>query len=310
MWRAFDEESIPKSLHWPVVTLGVFDGVHRGHQAVLKQVIRLANRHGGEALVITFDRHPRTLLDAEAPPLITSLEHRLVLFERLGIDGALVLRFDHRQAAMSAAQFVEHFLIRRLAARAVVLGFNSRFGRGAEGDIELLRRYEAENSFEVCRGRPVYSSGQPVSSTAIRRAITEGRLGEARRMLGRPVSLLGTVIRGDGRGRSLGFPTANLDLHHEVAPPAGVYATWTRHRQRWLPSVASIGPRPTYDDDTAPGTVEVHLIDRRGLLYGRDLEVQFVRRLRGQRRFADALSLAQQIGRDVDRTRRLLAHRK
>jgi len=306
VWRSNGYRRIPQPLRWPVVTLGVFDGVHRGHQAVLSEVVNWSRAQGGEALVITFHVHPRAILGKDRPPSITSLEHRLVLFERMGIDGAIVLRFTRQLAALSAAAFVERVLIGGLQARGVVLGFDSRFGQGARGDVSLLRRYQAQGRLQVRQARPAVYRGRPISSTAIRQAIGRCQLAAAARMLGRRVSVLGTVVRGDGRGRRLGWPTANLDLHHELAPPPGVYATWARIEQAWLPSVTSIGTRSTFHPRSALPTVEVHLLDGSHSLYGRAIELQFARRLRGQHRFESSASMVRQIERDVARCRRLL----
>jgi len=290
----------PTSLGRPVATIGVFDGVHRGHQRVLSDLRRWAAELGTKSLVVTFDRSPRAVTRGRRVPCITSLEHRLVLFERLGMDACAVLRFDRRLRRTSARDFVVKVLCGKLRARGALLGFNARFGRDAEGDYALLRRLAAEG---VCRARrssrPARAGGAPVSSSAIRRAIEAGRLNEAERMLGRPVSLLGTVIRGSARGAHTGFPTANLDLHHEVKPPRGVYVTTARLARAWRPALTSIGRKLTFPHPPREDIVEVFIPGVGRSLYGRDIEVRFVRKLREQITFRSAEALADQIRHDL-----------
>ncbi len=290
----------PRVLGRPVATVGMFDGVHRGHQRVLADLRRWAQKLACRSLVVTFDRSPKSVIQGRAVPCITSLEHRLVLFERLGIDAAAVLRFDKRLRAMPAREFIRRVLIEKLRVRGVLLGFNGRFGRNAEGDYALLRELAAEG---LCRARqsarPVRASGLTVSSSAIRAAIEAGRLREAEAMLGRPVSILGTVVHGFGIGSRLGFPTANLDLHHEVRPPAGVYAGSARVGRTWRPALTSIGSRPTIHPRQHKEVVEVLIPGLRRDLYGQDIEVRFVCKLRDQVRFGSEDALVEQIRRDV-----------
>jgi riboflavin kinase / FMN adenylyltransferase len=289
---------VPASLGMPIATLGTFDGVHRGHQRVLSDLRRWAARLGASSLVITFDRSPKELVRRTPAPCITSLEHRLVLFERLEIDAAVVLPFDRSLSRMTARQFIEDIVIGKLRAQGVLLGFNCRFGRDAGGDINLLRQLEAEGLVKARASRPVLVGGQPVSSSAIRTAVESGDLRRASRMLGRPVSLLGTVVRGQRRGRRLGYPTANLDLHHEVKPPAGVYATSALIDGNWLPSLTSIGRQTTFAHPPREDVVEVHIPGVKERLYGRDLEIRFVKKLREQVKFPTAEALAEQMAID------------
>jgi len=289
----------PRSLGRPVATIGAFDGVHKGHQRVLADLRGWARRLDCKALVITFDRNPKALARRTKIPCITSLEHRLVLLERLGIDACAVLRFDARLRRMSARDFVVNVLVEKLRVRGLLLGFNCRFGRNGEGDYALLKELEAEG---VClarqSSRPATVRGKPVSSSAIRDAVESGRLRDAQQMLGRPVALLGTVVHGRGRGTKLGFPTANLDLHHEIKPPAGVYVTTARVGRTWRPALTSIGRQPTFDRRLHKDIVEVFIPGLRRDLYGRDIEVRFVRKLRDQARFASPDMLAEQIRKD------------
>ncbi len=290
----------PRVLGRPVATVGMFDGVHRGHQRVLGDLRRWAAELGCRSLVVTFERSPKSILQRRPIPCITSLEHRLVLFEQLGIDAAAVLRFSPRLREMSARDFVLRVLLEKFRVRGVLLGFNCRFGRNAEGDYELLREMAAEGLCLARRSvRPVKVGGAIISSSAIRAAIESGRLREAAAMLGRPVSILGTVVRGCGIGSRLGFPTANLNLHHEVRPPAGVYVGSARIGRTWRPALTSIGSRPTIHPRQRKETVEVLLPGLRRDLYGQDIEVRFARKLRDQVRFDSADALVEQIRRDV-----------
>ena len=291
-------------LNWPAATLGTFDGVHLGHQKILNEVIRWARDNRGEAVAITFSIHPRTVTAGQPAEFITSLEHRLMLMERLGIDVAMVLAFDRRLASTPADEFVRKYLHELIKARGVVVGYNTRFGKDRAGDVTLLARLGRELGFDVREVEPVRVDGKIVSSTAIRDEIGKGNIDHAALMLGRAVSLLGTVVPGDGRGRRLGFPTANLDLHHETKPPAGVYAGYTVIDGATWKALISIGSRPTFHTAESPEVVEVYVDRFHGDLYGRDIEVRFIRRLRGQERFASADELVARIGQDLEELRK------
>ncbi|MBM4046818.1 MAG: riboflavin biosynthesis protein RibF [Planctomycetes bacterium] len=301
-----DLSQLPDSLRWPVVTLGMFDGVHQGHQKVIRETVRWARRQRGESVVLTFDRHPASVLGHKPPSHITSLAHRLALFEALGVDVCVVLQFTRRFARTSAEDFIKRIIADALGAKGVLWGFDCAFGRNREGDIGLLRRFGEELGFTVRRCASVRLGRDTVSSTAIRKAIVSGELQKAERMLGRPVSVLGTVVRGAGRGHQLGFATANLDLHHEVHPPIGVYAARARIRGREFPAAVNIGRCPTFGRASAlPITVEVHVLDFNEPIRGLDMEVQFIRRLRGERKFRSPAALIAQMHKDVAAVRRL-----
>ena len=294
----------------PVATIGGFDGVHRGHQAVLARAVAWARRLGGQAVALTFDPLPKAYFAPDEAHCITSLEHRLLLLGRCAIDLAVVLAFDDALAHMPPETFVRRVLLDWLGARHVVLGFNSTFGHGGQGNADLLRQLQARGLLEVRVPGPIRHGGTVVSSTAIRQAIRAGDLGEAAAMLGRPVALLGTVVPGDGRGRSLGFPTANLDLHHEVAPPAGVYATIAVVRGVRRPALTYIGSRPTFHADRAVPAFEVHVLDLQAELYGLDIEVEFVRKLRDDARFPTREALIRQMDADCAVARELFRSRR
>ena len=285
-------------LERPVATVGAFDGVHRGHQAIIATVVGWAREVGGQAVVVTFEPLPKAALGVGEAPCLTSLSHRLMLIGRLGTDLAVVLEFDRQLAEMPARKFVEDILIGWLGAMRVVLGQGARFGRGAEGNAAMLRQMAQEGTLEVRTPPPVLHRGRVISSTAIREAVARGDLEEAAAMLGRPFSLFGTVVRGAERGRSLGFPTANLDLHNEAIPPDGVYATVTALSSAALPSLTYIGRRPTFEGAQGRRMVEVHILDHAGDLYGRDLEVRFIKKLRDEFRFPTPDALVEQMRAD------------
>jgi riboflavin kinase/FMN adenylyltransferase len=290
-----------------VVSIGVFDGVHLGHRAILSGNVRRARALGARPTVVTFRDHPKQLLLGRAPRTLTSLEHRLELFRRAGIEHTLVLGFDERLRAMPAAEFAAEVLVRGLGARTFVLGFDSKFGHSRSGTPEELRRL----GYEVEVVEQVLVRGRAVSSTAIREAVELGDLEAAREMLGRPFSVFGEVVHGDGLGRRLGFPTANVDPHHELLPPLGVYACWARQplREPAAPqaAVVNIGVRPTLGRGAEAGPrIEAHLYDFEGDLYGQTLELEFVRSLRAERRFEGLDELCAQIERDIAAARGIL----
>jgi riboflavin kinase/FMN adenylyltransferase len=293
------------------VSIGVFDGVHVGHQAILAQNIAQARELGAEPTVVTFRRHPKRLLLGRAPKELTTLEHRFELFRRAGVEHVVALEFDERLRETSAADFASEILERGLATRHLVLGFDSKFAKDREGTPEWLR----ERGWSVEVVPQVVVRHRPVSSTAIREAVELGDLDGAEAMLGRPVAVLGRVVHGRALGRELGFPTANLNVLHALHPPGGVYAG----RARLVgagdvlaahDAVLNIGTRPTVANGDAHVTVEVHLFDWSGSLYGRRLEVELLARLREERRFASQADLQAQIARDVEAAREALARRR
>jgi riboflavin kinase/FMN adenylyltransferase len=298
----------PGDFRSPVATLGVFDGVHVGHRHVLALVRERARRTRGDAVVITFADHPDALLKGEAPPLLTPLPLRLKLFAACGIDHAVVLPFDDAVRSLSPEEFVLRVLVRGIGVKSVVLGYNSRFGKDAAGDFETLRALGHRHGFEAELAGPVLSAGAEVSSTALRRAIIEGRLADAEAWLGRPPSVYGRVARGASRGRLIGFPTANVEAASVVKPPRGVYAGRVEVGGITYPALVNIGTRPTFEN--AGGLlVEAHLVGFSGDLYGREIDVQILGRVRDERRFAGPDELRAQIERDRDVCLRIVAER-
>jgi riboflavin kinase/FMN adenylyltransferase len=294
-------ESLPEPrLRRPIVTWGVFDGVHRGHQKVLDSVLAWAREDGVSAVAVTFDRHPAEVLSGRSVPLLTPLAERLRLLGERGLDFCLVLNFTLEFSKTTAEAFVRDIVARRMGASGVVLGHDSRFGRDRTGDAAFLERVGREIGLVIRHCEPEDFHGQPVSSSLIREAIFGGRLDDARFLLGRPPTLIGTVVQGDRRGTGLGFPTANLELHHAVRPPSGVYAAQVPLAGTLYRAVVNIGTRPTF---TTGGTeiVEAHLLDYSGgNLYGRILEVRILSRIRDERKFDGVDALKRQIRADID----------
>ena len=295
----------PAEFTSPVVTVGVFDGLHAGHRELLSELRAWAARAAGESVVITFRAHPRAVLSRSGPTHITSLQHRLLLLEREGIDACILLDFTPELGRMSAEEFTRVFLVERLEAKGLLMGFDSRIGRGGEGTPEMMVGTGERLGIEVRRFDAVELEGEVVSSTRIREHIIAGRLEMAGEMLGRAVTVLGTVVRGEGRGRSLGFPTANLDLHHEARPPAGVYAAEALLEEERMPALVSIGSRPTFHPGAGTEIIEVHIPGFEGDLYGRDMEVRFLAKIREQRDFPGAAELIERMKEDARELRRL-----
>jgi len=307
MKTVFGKDAEKEALTEPhVSTVGMFDGVHLGHQKTISTAVDRARALGCGAAVVTFDRHPAAVLSGAAPPLITSLRHRLTLFEALRPAPALclVLHFDRALAATSARDFLLNILVGMLGAKAVVLGEDSTFGAGSEGNIDFVRRAGAAHGLEAHCVPLVHLGDRAVSSTAVRQAIGSGDLASAEAMLGRRVSLLGTVIHGDQLGAQIGYPTANLDLHHELRPPRGVYAGAVTVGDTEYDAVMNIGVRPTVGD-ALEERVEVHLIGFDGDLRGRDLEVRLLAKLRDEQSFPSIQALSAQIQRDCEAARRV-----
>jgi riboflavin kinase / FMN adenylyltransferase len=282
------------------LAIGFFDGVHLGHQQIIRQTISDARRHEAIALVITFDRHPNTVVaPSRVPPLIYSLPQKLRAIESLGGDHLLLIHFDKALSEQTGEAFIRG-LVRDLGqVQSLCVGANFLFGHKRAGDVQLLKRLGAELRFAVHGMAAVSLDGKTVSSTRIREAIRGGNLDAASQMLGRTCSLAGTVVRGDGLGHELGFPTANIDAAGLVLPPNGVYAVHADVRGRQYRSVLNIGYRPTLQNPAPQLRIEAHLIDFAGDLYGVELEVGFLELLRPERKFASLRELREQIARDI-----------
>ncbi len=291
------------------MTIGVFDGLHRGHRKIAKTLIKKASHRGLSTLVITFDPHPANVLrPAVKVPLVISLQHRLRLLAEIGIDYALVMRFTGKLSRMSAGDFVKKILA-GIDIREIIVGRDFFFGKKRQGSPEALRRLSGFYRYRVSVVAGLRSSGKIISSTRIRSMILRGKLKKASRLLMRPVAILGTVIRGRRRGRIIGYPTANINPHHEAIPPSGVYVVKIKSGKKIYRGILNIGTRPTFADCSRGGrepTIEVHIFNFDKPIYGRDLEIIFVRKIRNERRFSSPERLSAQIKKDEKRARRIL----
>jgi riboflavin kinase/FMN adenylyltransferase len=290
-----------------VLTLGVFDGLHLGHQLIMRTVVERARTLGAVPTVITFDPHPRAVLHPEsAPPLLQTLDQKVEGFGVLGIEQTIVVRFTPEFAMIPAEDFLRDVVKERLHAKEVYLGRGFAFGHNREGNIELLRRVSKELGFFADEVPEVRFRNQRVSSSAIRELLKDGKVNLARRLLGRPYGVEGLVERGAERGHGLGFPTANLHPRNRVIPRNGVYVTGALVEGRWRRSVTNVGVRPTFESTSEP-SVETFVMDWAGDLYGDVIRVRFLHRLRDERKFASIEDLKTQIEKDVSRARSYFA---
>ena len=291
-----------------VLTLGVFDGLHLGHQLIMSTVVERARAAGAVPTVITFDPHPRAVLHPEsAPPLLQTFDQKIESFGVMGIEQTIVIRFTKQFAQVCAEDFLRDVVCERLQAHEIYLGRGFAFGRNREGNIDLLRKASERLGFRADEVPEVRLRGQRISSSRIRELLADGRVGLARRMLGRPYGVEGRVVRGHERGRVLGFPTANLHPQNRVIPRNGVYVTATLIEGAWRRSVTNVGVRPTFADSVAP-SVETYVMNWNGDLYGDVVRVRFLHRLRAERKFASIDELKQQIDADVERARHYFEH--
>jgi riboflavin kinase/FMN adenylyltransferase len=293
-----------------VITVGTFDGVHRGHLDVLATLVRHAEARGVPSVVVTFDPHPLEVVNpAAAPPLLTERSEKLAIFAQAGVSYVAVLPFTRALAAFEAERFVDEVLLGRFAMRELLVGHDHGFGRGRMGDIEVLRSLGERRGFQVTVLPPVFAAeGHAISSTAIRRAVAGGDLARAAAGLGRPYSLSGVVVRGDQRGRTIGFPTLNLGpvSARKLLPPDGVYAVRVQLPEGEFGGMLNLGPRPTVGDDRR--RVETHVFDASRDWYGAHVRLDFVRYLRGTRPFAGLEALKAQLAQDERDARAALAH--
>lgn len=312
---------------WPeqrsVVTIGAYDGLHLGHRTVIDHVRRLASDSGSRSVIVTFDRHPASLVRPEsAPRLLTDQTQKIELLADTGVDAVALIRFDADQAAESPEDFVRRVLVNSLGVRAVVVGEDFHFGRGRAGNVELLRRLGTEHDFEVVPHELVTggtTATTVISSTAIRRSIAGGDVEQAATWLGRPYELRGVVADGDKRGRTIGFPTANVEVPVAMCVPGdGVYAAWYVRDSgpragAVYPAAVNIGRRPTFYDDQPVSLVEAHIIDNGPIdhqpldLYGESARLRFVARLRGEQKFEGIDALKKQLDVDIELARRALS---
>ena len=291
-----------------VLTIGSFDGVHRGHRAILDEVLRQARARQGSSAVLTLKPHPREFFSPEhAPSLLTSEAKKWQLFDQAGIDAVFVLPFDETVASMEPEEFVESILLGRCHAASVVVGHDFRFGKRARGDFELLQKLAAKSGFSVSQVDPLLMDGERVSSTLIRERLLLGDLNKAEAFLGRPYSIVGVVAPGRRIGSSIGFPTANVQPHHSAIPAQGVYIAKTYVDGKAYPTAVNIGIAPTIRNEDM--TIEAHLLDFDANTEGVEVEVVFLKRLRSEIRFPSVQDLVAQLHKDVAMVRSYFAVR-
>ena len=298
----------------PIVAIGIFDGVHIGHKRLIKRILNSPDRRRDKTIV-TFDPHPQTVLNPrKTPPRIMSLEHRLSIFEKMGLDAAVVIHFSDFIASMTPEEFIQKVIIHGMGAQTVYVGGNFHFGKGRAGDIESFKAVGKKYGLEIYTVQPVRKSGKIVSSTWLRRLIIKGDLKKAEKLLRRPVSVLGTVIKGDARGKILGIPTANIDPHQEVIPPPGVYAVKVDISGKLHDGILNIGFRPTFYGrrplKRKEPLMEVHIFDLDRDLYGSSMEIFFIKKLRREKKFADAEALIRQIKKDAEHVKKALGSKR
>lgn len=303
----------------PAIALGNFDGVHQGHRRLLAETVAAAKRLDGDALVLTFDPHPAQILAPDrAPPLLTTLERKLELIAEAGIGACIVEPFTRELSQLSPQEFVQNILVDVIRVQHVVVGYDFRFGKNRAGTTESLREFARTHGFTAQIIEPVEVGGGVASSSRIRKLLASGAVADAGELLGRAFDVDGEVVRGDGRGATIGVPTANVATRADVLPAVGVYAVRMRildsapgdglpDRETALPGVANLGRKPTFGDDNQL-TLEVHALDFSGDLYGRMVRVEFVAHLRGERRFAGIDALVAQIRNDIDQARASLTN--
>jgi len=304
-----DIEKIGTPFNRAVVTIGNFDGVHKGHQALFHQVIELAEEMDGTSIVITFEPHPLRVLGKNGPPLITRKDQKLELISETGVDTLLCLPFSKEFASISARDFIQDFLIDKIGMKAIIVGSDYSFGKNREGDIDFLKKKGQEKGFEVIVPdwiNDTENGTERISSTRIRDLVTEGRVDETPKFLGRFYQIRGKVVKGRERGGSqLGFPTANIKLHDELCPKMGVYAVTVESEGGLHMGVANIGYSPTFDDNIF--TIEVHILDFSNDIYNTRIRVNMIKRLRDEKKFSGIQELSEQIKKDIETTRKILS---
>ncbi|WP_187694894.1 bifunctional riboflavin kinase/FAD synthetase [Fervidicola ferrireducens] len=290
--------------------MGNFDGVHLGHQRLIHELVTRADKEGLESFVVTFEPHPLKILSPkDAPPLITSLEQKKKLIESYGVKNLLLIPFTKKFSQMSYEEFINRILIEKLNAKLIVVGYNFQFGSGGKGTAENLKSIGLQKGFETLIVPPVTVNGRIVSSTLIRNMIESGKMKEAKTLLGRPFSIRGKVVKGEAIGRKLGFPTANVFLSPQIIKPAfGVYAVLVSRDGAIYRGVANIGQKPTFRNKAGACniTLEVHIFDFDEQIYGEEIEVYFIERIREEKAFQDVESLALQVKMDIVKARSIL----
>ena len=300
--------------HWkkpfnnPVLAIGVFDGVHLGHQDLMRATIKKARAIQGASVVMTFSPHPVQVLHPEDHlPLITPLPYRLKLLEKLGIDVCLVVHFTKKFSHLSPEQFIRHYIHRAIKAKVIIVGDDFRFGQDRAGTLNLFQEAGKKYGFKVIGLHQVKRNKKVISSTLIRRWVGEGKFTKASRLLGRPVALYGKVVRGDARGKNLGYPTANIDLDQSIIPPLGVYAVNVFLDGKKYRGVANIGRRPSFHKND-PVKLEVHIFNFYKNIYGKEINVELLKKIRNERYFFSKEKLVRQIHHDAQKAISFFRH--
>ncbi len=296
----------------PVLTIGIFDGVHLAHQRIIKEVVRQAKILKGTSVVLTFTPHPLKILKKHPPTLkITSLEHRIDLIGQLNVGVCLLLDFNKKFSEISADDFIRHILIDIIGVDYVIIGEGFRFGKNRDGSFSLLKKFSKIYGFKIRQIKTVKINGRFVSSSKIRSLIQKGKIVEANRFLGREFSICGKIKRGSARGRFLGYPTANIEPHEKLVPWRGVYAVLVKLDNKPFPGILNVGARPTFrSKQKSTDTIEVHIFDFHNKIYGKEIEVFFIQRIRCERKFISRQALLEQIKKDELKARKILKARK
>lgn len=309
-------QNLSRSLVHPVLTIGNFDGVHLGHQQIIRLAVEKAKARGGTSIAYTFRPHPQVALRPGANvQLLTTYDEKLELLGALGLDLVIEEPFSREFSTISPQDFFNDMLLKRLGVEAVVVGYDFAFGKERKGHLQVLEDFCQGSGVELTVVQAQRIGNEVASSSKIRQHLSSGEIEAASQLLGRPFFYRGVVVKGEGRGKKIGFPTANLKIENKLTLPYGVYATWAICESlfpgQMLPSVTNVGVRPTFSSDRElPALVETHLLDQNVDLYGRVFEVQFVRRLREERRFPGVDMLKAQIRTDADSARKILLPRK
>jgi riboflavin kinase/FMN adenylyltransferase len=295
---------VKPALSKTVAAIGIFDGVHKGHQSLIRRMVACARREKMKSVVITFHPHPVEVLHKKKVFYLVSLPQRLKLMEALGVDIVLVIKFTRSFAHLKPEGFVRKYLVQRLGIREVFVGDDFRFGENRAGDVDLFTQMGAKYGFKVNHMHPVEKTSSKISSSWLRELIGSGRLREAVSMLGRNVSILGKVVHGDGRGKSLGYPTANIKFDCGVLPPHGVYVVGVDLDGKRFRGIVNIGLRPSFKHKDPSVKLEVYILDFNKNIYGRDITVEFLKKIRNEKIFSSAEHLTRQIRRDEQVARR------
>ena len=301
----YDLETPAELFQESIVTVGVFDGLHIGHQAVIHQVLTQSEKFKLASVVLTFDPPPLAFLAPEkCPPALTTLPKKIEILEQLGVDAVVFAPFDAYLQQMAPDTFVQQVLLQRLHARQVIIGYDWQFGKGRSGNPAALKRLGKQYQFGVTIVGPVQLHGAPVHSTRVREAIAKSNLDLGSQLLGRRYSIMGEIVQGEGRGRQIGFPTANIDAGNQMLPPGGVYAIQVKLEGCIFDGVTNMGTRPTFDGEKFQ--IETHLFDFEKMVYGKKIEIFFIEKIRDERKFPDPETLVAQIKQDVATAKAIL----